>query len=121
MAAAVAAATSGGGSSGVHQQQRSSRGWGPGGWLGRGGRQLGETPEAQRAAQEAGQKQQQQQAALVGASQRRLYDAAVGAAPAALQLAQANHFMPPDSVLEQSEFMLPRDSDTLDLYNSLLS
>jgi hypothetical protein len=29
--------------------------------------------------------------------------------------------MPPDSVLEQSEFMLPRDSDTLDLYNSLLS
>jgi hypothetical protein len=38
-----------------------------------------------------------------------------------LRLSQDNTFLPPDAVLQLSEFMLPVDSKTLDFYRWLLS
>lgn len=70
--------------------------------------------------QQAAQQQALQQA-LQRQKQQELYAAAVAVDASELRLMQANHFMPPDSVLELSEFSLPRDTDTLDFYNWLLS
>lgn len=67
------------------------------------------------------QQRQQMQQRLQEQKQQELYAAAVEVQPSDLGLMLANHFMPPDSVLELSEFSLPRDADTLDFYNWLLS
>lgn len=67
------------------------------------------------------QQQQQLQRQLQQQKQQELFGAAVAVDAADLRLMQANHFMPPDSVLELSEFSLPRNSKTLDFYNWLLS
>jgi len=71
--------------------------------------------------QQRQQQQQQLQQQLREQKQQELYAAAVAIDAAELRLMQANHFMPPESVLELSEFSLPLESDTLDFYNWLLS
>lgn len=67
------------------------------------------------------QQQQQLQKQLQEQKQQELYTAAIAVDASELRLNQANHFMPPDSVLELSGFSLPRDPETLDFYNWLLS
>lgn len=83
--------------------------------------------ESQQLQQQHQSQQQQQhnleqmQTHILHSKQRELYAAAVEVATGDLQLTQSNHFMPPDSVLQLSEFTLPQSSSTLDFYNWLLS
>lgn len=58
--------------------------------------------------------QQQQQ-------QQHVVEAAASLSAADLRLGQGNQFLPPDCVLQLSEFMLPQDSKSLDFYRWLLS
>jgi hypothetical protein len=67
------------------------------------------------------QQQRQLQKQLQEQKQQELYAAALAVDTSGLRLMQSNQFMPPDSVLELSEFSLPQDVDTLDFYNWLLS
>jgi hypothetical protein len=50
-----------------------------------------------------------------------MFDAAAQLTSAELRLGQDNQFLPPEAVLQLSEFMLPVDSKTLDFYRWLLS
>lgn len=118
-AAAAAAAAS---SSADSSRSSSSKGTGRA-WLSSSRRKQQEEQQRQRELQEQQRRQQQQhlQRQVLQQKQQELYAAAVTVEPSELRLMQANHFMPPDSVLELSEFGLPRDSETLDFYNWLLS
>jgi hypothetical protein len=53
--------------------------------------------------------------------QQQMFDAAGQLTSAELRLGQDNQFLPPEAVLQLSEFMLPVDSKTLDFYRLLLS
>jgi hypothetical protein len=53
--------------------------------------------------------------------QQQMFDAAAQLSAADLRLGQDNQFLPPEAVLQLSEFMLPVDSKTLDVYRWLLS
>lgn len=69
--------------------------------------------------------QQRQEASTAAAAELLALSQAHGAATAAnsaeLHLSQQGNFLPPDSVLRLSEFIMPQDTDTLELYSWLLS
>lgn len=109
-AAAEAAASS---SAGAGTSSSSGRSW-----FGGSRKQQQQDTQQEHGLQE--QQRQLMQQRLQEQKQQELYTAAVEVPPSDLRLSLANHFMPPDSVLELSEFSLPHDADTLDFYNWLL-
>uniref|UniRef100_A0A383VEJ6 Uncharacterized protein n=1 Tax=Tetradesmus obliquus TaxID=3088 RepID=A0A383VEJ6_TETOB len=81
----------------------------------RGGQQQQRLQQEQQLLGRLQQLQQQQR------QQQQMFESAAQLSLADLRLGQDNSFLPPEVVLQLSEFMLPVDSSTLDFYRWLLS